>query len=87
MAESVCIELTVELGPLLFEFKTFNDWRDNASRLFRDHRSTGDQCLCIDAKGRVCGWGTHFSKADAEKAFPVKVYLLRGDMREAAHGS
>lgn len=73
----------VRLGPKLFEFTNFDNWCNTAKRKFKRAGISSGRSLCIDRQGRVCGWGEHFMKAQAEDAFPVSVYLLRSDMSEA----
>ncbi|MDB5967148.1 MAG: parB-like partition protein [Polaromonas sp.] len=68
------------VGPRLFSFTSHEDWVDSAKTRFRDHAISSDRTLCLDQKGRVLGWGEHFSQARDEDAFPVDVYLLRADM-------
>ena len=74
---------TVQLGPKLFEFTSFDNWCDTAKNKFKRAGILSGSSLCIDTRGRICGWGEHFMTAQAEDAFPVSVYLLRDDMAEA----
>lgn len=71
---------TVALGPKVFSFASFDAWVNGAQRMWRFHGVIGADTLCIDQRGRVCGWGKHFMTARDESAFPVDVYLLRDDM-------
>jgi hypothetical protein len=74
---------TVLLGPKLFSFHSFNDWVSTAKTRWRNHKVTAAHTLCIDAQGRVIGWGAHFMTARDDHSFPVDVYMLRADMVEA----
>ena len=67
-------------GQLLFSFSWFGDWVNHAQTIWKDHGVRSQHTLCIDQKGRVCGWGEHFMTARDEGAFPINVYLLREDM-------
>jgi hypothetical protein len=74
--------MDIQLGRELFMFDGFNHWRDTAPEKFESANVTCAKVLCIDAKGRVCVWGTHFMEAAKDGAYPVRVYLLRDDMLE-----
>jgi hypothetical protein len=69
---SIKIEITT--GPFLFEFDSYAQWVNKAASWFDVVRS--HDCICIDAKGRICTRGLHFITARDEKAFPVKVYYV-----------
>lgn len=64
----------VKLGDELFKFDSFNDWRSNARRRFRNRNLTAHKTICIDERGRVCVDGSAFMRARDEKAYPVRVY-------------
>lgn len=66
--------------PALFEFASFEDWRDNAQNLFWDNQVTAFETICLDTKGRVCLIGRHFMLARDEQTFPVLCFLSRSDM-------
>lgn len=72
--------LQVSVGPKLFSFRSFQDWVNHAQRIWKFHGVDGRHTVCIDQRGRICGWGAHFMTARDEGAFPVDVYLLREDM-------
>ena len=76
------MQVNLDLGPKLFSFATFTDWCNHAKGAWKAAGVTSQETLCIDQKGRVCGWGKHFVTARAEDAFPVDVYLMRTDLQQ-----
>lgn len=70
---------SIELGPKLFSFRTFDKWVSGASRIWRFHGVRGEDTVCLDQKGRICRWGKHFMIARDDGSFPVDVHLFRGD--------
>lgn len=73
--------LTLELGELLFDFKSFDNWCDTAKMKFKAHGVSGQTighqfAICIDTKNRVCQSGKEFMRARDEDAFPVRVYRM-----------
>ena len=77
----------IEVGPKLFSFRSRVDWSNKASKKWKAHGLTAQKTLCIDQKGRVCGWGEHFITAEDESAYPIDVYLLRADMAPEIEGA
>ena len=73
------VALTMRLGPKLFSFSSFGDWLNQAQRIWRAHGVDARNTVCIDQKGRLCGWGEHFMKARDDGVFPIDVYLMRPD--------
>lgn len=63
-------------GPLLFEFTSFDHWADTAQIQFRQAQHSSHDTICLDAKGRTCYCGKDFMQAQAEGAFPVRVFSL-----------
>ncbi len=63
-------------GEPLFQFHDFDHWCDTAKVQFFRHGVRGDQCLLIDARGRVVTRGREFERARVDGTFPVKVYLV-----------
>jgi len=72
----------IQPGRKLFEFPSFDNWCDTAKNKYQDAGVRGEDTLCIDRLGRVCGWGKHFMRARDDNAFPVAVFLLRDDMQD-----
>jgi hypothetical protein len=68
-------ELTIYVGEFLFEFRSYQTWVNKAQSWFRNCGHRSDDCICIDAMGRIVSIGLHFRRAEQEDAFPVKVYL------------
>lgn len=68
-------ELTVTVGEFLFEFHSFAHWVNKAKSWFQNSGYRGDDCICIDAAGRICLCGAQFGRARDEETFPVKVYV------------
>jgi len=75
-------QITLEVGPLLWQWATFDNWCDTAARMFRFHEVHGSDVVCVDSKGRVCAIGKHFMTARDEGAFPVSVYAVVPEMGE-----
>ncbi len=70
---------TIQPGPYLFEFSSYQDWVNRAHRLWRQHGVASDLTVCIDMNGRVCTFGRDFSVAENDGAYPVRVYMIRND--------
>lgn len=68
---------SVQLGEVLFSFNSFQDWVNKAQRIWRFHEVDSRHTVCIDQRGRICGWGAHFMRARDEGAFPINVHRLR----------
>lgn len=71
---------SIPLGRELFMFDGFNHWCDTAPLKFQAAKVTSNDVICIDALGRICNRGAHFMTAARDNAYPVRVYLMRGDM-------
>lgn len=82
--------IPVLLPPPVFEFQSFDHWRDHAQDWFRENDLTSTTAICLDSKGRVCAWGRHFRRAEEEKTYPIRVYafdrIRSGEMVRAANG-
>lgn len=78
--------MTVEHGEKLFEFTSFGDWCDTAKSKFFAAKVSGADVICVDSRGRLCGWGKHFMQARDEDSFPVEVFRLRADMNKRKQG-
>lgn len=69
-------QLTITVGELLFEFSSHARWVAKAQSWFRHSGVPYCKTICVDAKGRICPTGKEFMRADAEGAFPIKVYSV-----------
>lgn len=69
--------ISVQLGEELFLFHNFDNWCDTAKRKFRDADVQSVEVICLDTKGRICGWGKHFMDAARDGTFPVRAYRVR----------
>lgn len=78
-------ENTATLGQKLFSFATHAHWVNHAQTAWKRVGVRSDDTVCIDAKGRICRMGLHFSIARDEEAFPVTVHMMRGDMPQYQH--
>ena len=67
-------QLLVVVGEYLFEFSSFNDWVNEAQRIWRFHGVRGDNTIVVDSKGRLLQKGKEFMRARDDGSFPVKVY-------------
>ena len=70
------ISVTVQVGEVLMEFKSFNQWVNKARSWFRDLGYNNTQYICLDNVGRICTCGKQFMQADREGTFPVRVYAI-----------
>lgn len=77
---------SLQLGPKLFEFQSFNDWVNHAQTAWKRAGVRSDHTLCIDTKGRHCAIGRDFMIARDDGSFPVSVYLRREDLKEVVNG-
>jgi hypothetical protein len=73
-------KITVEVGPELFRFETFQQWVNKAASWFRRAGVSSSDVLCVDARGRICTHGKGFMRADKDGAFPVIVCLAASDL-------
>lgn len=70
------------LGPLLFQFDSFAGWVNHAQTAWKRIGVRSDDTVCVDTRGRMCRIGRDFMTARDEGAFPVRVHLMRDDLRE-----
>jgi len=59
----------------LFQFGSFNDWVNNASKKFKPYKLL--PTICIASDGSVCHIGEDFMLARDWELFPIKVYSLK----------
>jgi len=78
--------MNIEHGEKLFEFSSLDDWRDTAKSKFFTAKVSGSDVICVDRRGRLCGWGKHFIQARDEGSYPVEVFRLRADMNKRRQG-
>lgn len=71
----------VETGPELFKFVSLQDWVNGGQEVWRAHNARGDNCICLDARGRICRSGEDFHVAQADDAYPIVVYRFRKDWK------
>lgn len=79
--------MKIEVGEKLFEFRSKQDWINRAQRIWKLHEVRSQNTVCIDQKGRICGWGEHFATAERDNAYPIEVFRLRADMTPNAEVS
>jgi hypothetical protein len=75
------VQITIEVGEPILEFKSFQDWVDTAQHRFKVAKEvhcihTMDHLICVDANGRVVTMGKGFMRARNEGTFPVKVFPI-----------
>jgi len=70
------MEITIEVGEVLFEFSSFENWVAKASSRYGQHGATKYNSITLDSVGRICCIGKQFMRARDEGAFPVYVYRL-----------
>lgn len=68
--------VSVKVGEVLMEFTSFSQWVNKAGSWFKSANRSPSEYVCIDYGGRVCTCGAHFMRADREKTFPIRVYLI-----------
>jgi hypothetical protein len=69
-------KVMVWVGEVMFQFKSYRDWYDNAQNWFNDIGKRNHQFICIDCAGRVCTTGQHSRRADDDGTFPITVYAI-----------
>jgi hypothetical protein len=79
------MKVIVNLGPELFQFGSFSGWVNHAQRAWKQIGVKSSDTICLDAQDRPCWIGRDFMKARDEGTFPVRVFLLRGDLAEYQH--
>lgn len=72
----VLMKRELQLGPLLFQFTSFQQWVNKATSWFDNSGAPTKDTICIDAMGRVCYRGKEFMRARDEKTFPITVYHI-----------
>lgn len=77
---------TIMLGKKLFEFSSKADWIKGASRIWRLHKVTADNTICVDQLGRICTMGLHFAEAERDNAYPIEVHMTRPKTEPAVEG-
>ncbi len=70
---------TVNFGPALFTFNSFNGWVNRAQRAWKLAGVPSHRTVCVDSAGRVCAMGKDFMLARDEGTFPVTVYAINAD--------
>lgn len=78
-AENGPVLIRMRLGRPLFEFRSFDDWVNQAKSRFEHSRRDGRSAICIDTKGRICDSGREFMRARDDGSFPVVVYIKQPD--------
>jgi hypothetical protein len=72
--------IAIETGKLLFEFTSQQDWMNKGPRIWKENRVNNCIVIAVDKCGRLCSWGFHYSIAQKDDAYPVRVYMLRPDL-------
>ena len=67
-------QISVLIGPELFDFTSFDNWCDTAREKFGAANVRGADTLCVDQRGRLCKCGAEFIRARDDDAYPVRVY-------------
>ena len=70
------ISVTVQVGKVLIEFTSFQQWVNKAKSWFQQLGYLSTQYICLDNVGRVCTCGKQFMQADREGTFPIRVYAI-----------
>lgn len=68
------MKVTVEVGEELFRFTSKAEWIAKAKSWFQNTGAKSDDCICVDARGRICTSGKEFRRADEEQTYPIIVY-------------
>lgn len=63
-------------AEFLFEFKSKQEWINNAQDWFEPYKSNAQKTICLDTGGNVLTTGKDFADAEIIKTYPVKVYRL-----------
>jgi hypothetical protein len=70
---------TIQHGPELFRFTDYEDWVNRAPGMFKKHRASSLDTICVDAKGRLCMKGKEFMRAKKENTYPIIVYRFEDE--------
>lgn len=65
----------VQVGRKLFEFRSQQHWINCGRDLYRTAGHTCETTIAIDALGREVVMGKCFSRAEADGAYPIAVYV------------
>lgn len=68
--------VNVQLGDMLFDFSSEQDWVNHARFRFETCGVPRGNYISIDAAGRVCTKGAEFMRATRENTYPITVYKL-----------
>lgn len=66
--------ITVVVDDELFRFTSFAHWVNHGKEMFERSGYRGSECLCVDAKGRICTCGREFRIAKEDDSYPIIVY-------------
>lgn len=75
------MKLTIEAGPLLFQFTSKTHWVNKGASWYRSvpkHRH-----ITVDSLGRICAHGIDFTRAETEGTYPISVYAIDRDPNDA----
>jgi hypothetical protein len=67
-------EVKITIGEQLFQFNSFEDWVNHATRRYENAETNSQRSIAIDKVGRIVDSGREFMRARDENAFPVIVY-------------
>jgi hypothetical protein len=80
------VSITVQVGEVLIEFTSFQQWVNKAKSWFRNLGMSSCQYICLDNVGRVCTCGKQFMQADREGTFPIRVYAIEDAPQDILEG-
>lgn len=69
-------QIQITVGELSFSFSSKQHWINKGQSWFKNSEVSNGRGICIDAKGRICTRGEHFSRAEEDDAYPINVYQM-----------
>ena len=66
--------IALHLGEMVFQFRDKQSWINAGPEIWRRNSISNNSGICIDAKGRICERGEHFSRAETDGSYPISVY-------------
>ncbi|MBA4852065.1 hypothetical protein [Emticicia sp. BO119] len=63
-------------AEVVFEFKSYFDWINNASNKFKPYGNRFP-IVCVNTEGKICHNGADFMYSLQNNLYPIKAYLLQ----------
>lgn len=70
-------QIAVQALETMFAFESKQQWINKAQGWYGSiPRYRREDFLTVDAVGRICTCGAHFSRAEADNTYPITVYRV-----------